>query len=524
MGAGVAPSMPEQTLVMTEVQDELQYLFDAPAFAQVRGAAAMLETLARFTLPSLARGREFGGAGIIMGGRHFVATFGGADVAQRFADEARRTYRQRSAALTLRDAREDVEADDLLTRFGSQLHRVRQRLAHDQPTAPVEAAAYQPELRWCDSCRSYPAVQIRAGEMLCRACANRRLHDIDQDSRLNVPGYQSGLADAGEEDMAGRPVRERLLRWLRDNGIQRTADAAGDIATLAHRRSPDEQELADRGGNRAVFVAEINDYQWLLEQAHDSQRALRTSARVNRLLDEAFFEALTSVAWRERDRPFTFDILLSGGNRVVCLLPADVALAVTTRALRTFEAQSSAATDGRRLNICAGVGLAPANLAWSATAFQARQGLAAARRSYQGASLLAQRGSWRSVVGIAPLSGGQPASAGIGELERAMAHARTLRRAGLAAEQLQPAVSLLQQGSPGPLALLTSGWTDPQRRALAAVARDLSLGSAEAAPSDAAQLWPVVVSVLPWIAANAATPPPLRARPVLEPSVAERSA
>jgi len=60
--------MPEQTLVMTEVQDELRYLLEAPALQDVRGAAALLETLARFTLPSLARHRDFGGAGIVLGG------------------------------------------------------------------------------------------------------------------------------------------------------------------------------------------------------------------------------------------------------------------------------------------------------------------------------------------------------------------------------------------------------------------------------------------------------------------------
>jgi hypothetical protein len=516
--------MPEQTLVMSEVQEELSYLFDAPALAHVRGAAAMLETLARFMLPSLARSREFGGAGIIMGGRHYVATFSGAEVAQRFAEEGRRAYRQRSAGLALRYAHADVQTDDLVTNFGSRLGQVRQRLEREPTGAPAAAAAYRPELRWCDACHRYPAVRVSAGDVLCRACVNRRLHDADQDSRLHVPGYQSGLADAGDEDMQGRPVRERLLRWLRDSGILRTADAAGDIADLAHRRSPDERVLADTDGNRAVMWAEINDFLWLLEQSHDSQRALRTSARVNRLLDEAFFEAVTSVVWRDRDLPFNFDILLSGGSRVVCLLPADIAIPVTTRALRTFESQSSAATDGRRLGISAGVGLAPATLSWSATAFQAQLAMAAARRADRAATPLSQRGSWRSVVALASPADDLPAPAGIGELERATAHARTLRRAGLAAEHLQPAVPALRGGLQGPLALLTSGWTDPQRRALVAVARDLSLGSAEAASADAVQLWPVVVSLLPWTSANAVAPPPLRSRPAPEPTAAERSA
>jgi hypothetical protein len=516
--------MPEQTLVMTEVQDELRYLLEAPALQDVRGAAALLETLARFTLPSLARHRDFGGAGIVLGGRSYVATFPTSDIAQRFAEEARRTCRQRTAALSLRTGLEEMRADELLSGFGPLLRRVRQRLEQGQAGAAAEVSAYSPELRWCDSCHRRPAVQVLADEAICRACSSRRTHVADQDARLNIPGYQSGLADASDEDLAGRPVWERMLRWLRDDGIQKSGHASGDIAALARRRPAGIGELADANGACAVVLAEINDFQHLLEQSADSQRALRISTRVNRLLDDAIFEACASVAWHDRDSPLNFEVLLAGGDRAVILLPADVALAVTSRALRTFESQSAFATEGRRLNFSAGIGLVPETVSWSVAVVKARAALLTARQAYRNASAAPQRGSWRSLVGFGALDDAQPQTANVGELERAIAHARTLRRAGLEAAQLQRMAEALQSASTGAVARWSSGWTDLQRRALAAVTRDLASGPAEM-PADDAQLWPVVLALLPWVTSSAPPPTP-RSRQAVETagSPVERSA
>lgn len=511
-------------MVMTEVQDELRYLFDAPSFADVRGAGALLESLARFTLPSLARRREFSGAGIVTGGRHYVATFPSAEIGQRFADEARRIYRQRTAALALRTGQEEVSADELLTAFGPHLRRVRARLEYDQIGAAAQAA-YSPELRWCDACHRFPAVHLRADVVLCRACASRRTHLADQDARLEIPGYQTGLADTGEEDVAARPVWERQLRWLRDNGVQQSSDAAGDIASLLRHRPQGDESLADAAGRRAVVIAEVNDFSRLLDQAGDSQRALRISMRLNRLLDDALFEGLTSTAWRDRSRPLNFEVLLAGGDRLVFLLPADLALAVTARALRTFESQSAFATDGRRLNFAAGIGLASQAVSWSAAAFQAEQALAASRQSYRRTVSSVSRGSWRSVVGFGATGGAPPLSVNLGELERALAHARTIHRTGLEAMQLVPMREALHVGAPGPLSWMTSAWTDPQRRALAAVARDLAAGSADTPASEQASLWTVITAALPWVTAVAPPASP-RSRQGAEvtPAVVERSA
>jgi hypothetical protein len=511
--------MPEQSLVITEVQDELRFLFEAPSLQAIRGAGALLESLARFTLPALARRREFGGAGIVTGGRQYVATFPTAEAGQRFTLEARRTYRQRTAALTLGTSQEEVSADDLITNFGTQLRRVRGGLYSPQAGSETAAAAYRPELRWCDSCHRYPAVHQIAGDVICRPCANRRTHIDDQDARLAIPGYQSGLADAGEEDLAARPVWERLLRWLRDTGIRRSSDAAHDIGDLAGRRLPGDEVVADAAGYRAAVIAEINDFDRVLDLSADSQQTLRTTTRVNRLLDEAFFEAVTSSAWRDRDRPLNFEVLVAGGDRIVFLLPADVALTVTARALRTFEAQSSLATEGRRLSFCAGVGCISPAMHWGMAAYSAQTALAAARQAYLTAATTGQRGSWRSVVGLGPLDAGSGLTLNIGELERATAHARALRRVGLSPLHLGPMVAALQAGTPGPLAWLTAGWTDAQRRALTAVLRDLAPADAES--SENTQVWPSIIALLPWTT-PVVPPPPQRSRPDIDAAVPAR--
>lgn len=515
--------MPEQSLVMTEVQDELRYLFEAPSLHAIRGASALLESLARFTLPALARRREFSGAGIVSGGRTYVATFPSPEAGQRFSMEAKRTYRQRTSALNLRTSQEEVSADDLVANFGAQLRRVRGGLAGPLGGLEAQVAAYSPELHWCDRCRRYPAVHQIAGDVICRPCAGRQTYVNDQDARLAIPGYQSGLADASEEDLAARPVWERLLRWLRDNGIRRSSDAAGDIGDLVSRRLPNDEAVSDAAGYRAVVIAEVNDFGRVLDLSADSQQTLRTTTRVNRLLDEAFFEAATSSAWRDRDRPLNFEVLVAGGDRIVYLLPADVALTVTARALRTFEAQSSLATDGRRLNFCAGVGFLARAMHWGTAAFSAHAAMAAARQAYLTATAAAPRGNWRSVVGFGPLEANEPIALNIGELERATAHARALRRVGLSVLQLGPMAAALQNGAPGPLAWLTAGWTDAQRRALTAVTRDLAPADAE--QNGNTQVWSSIIALLPWTT-PVVTPPPPRSRPELDATLpaTERSA
>lgn len=516
--------MPEQALVMLEVQDELRYLFEAPALADVQGAGALLESLGRFTLPALTRRREFGGAGILAGGRRYVATFPGPEIAHRFTAEARRTYRQRTLALRLLAAQQGVDADDLVTRFGEHLRGVRQESERAGLESLAVAAAYSPELRWCDACRLFPAVRVVGDEVICRACSSRRTHLADQDARLTVEGYQTGLAEAEEEDLAGRPVWERLLRWLRDSGALRSGNAAADIGSLAQRRPAAADALGDGLGRCAVVIAEINDLQPVLEHFSDSQRALRSAARVNRLLDEALFEAVASIAWRDRTRPFNFQVLLAGGDRLVCLLPADVALPVIARTLRTFEGQSAVATEGRRLSFSAGVGLAPSRVSLGTLALQARAALAAARRDFLNPSAAALRRSWRSQVAFGHVATDGLTSLNLGELERSMAHARVLRRNGILPAELQPAA--LQSGSEGRLASLTADWTDPQRRAIAAVARDLSVGTADADQANSDSLWRAISELVPWVTLDA--PASLaRSRPDLgsrSSTTAERSA
>ncbi|MGI8914562.1 MAG: hypothetical protein ACR2JY_12420, partial [Chloroflexota bacterium] len=191
-----------------------------------------------------------------------------------------------------------------------------------------------------------------------------------------------------------------------------------------------------------------------------------------------------------------------------------------------FESQSAFATDGRRLNFAAGIGLASQAVSWSAAAFQAQQALAAARQSYRRTLSPVPRGSWRSVVGFGAIGGEPPLSVNLGELERAMAHARTLHRTGLEATQLvPPMLEALRVGAPGPLSWMTSDWTDPQRRALAAVARDLAVGSADTPASEHASLWTVIIAALPWVTAVAPPASP-RSRQGAEvtPAVVERSA
>lgn len=469
--------MAEQALLVLEAPSELEYLVQAPALRDVRGAAALLENLNRFVLPSLARRRGLSGAGIASGGRRYIATFPEPEAARRFAAEAHRTYRSRTVALGARTVVEPVDAEALLAAFGVHLRAARLRLERDGEGAAA-AAVYAPELRLCDGCRLFPASQLSDGAAICRACVARRTQSTDELSRLQIPGYRLSLADASEEDLAARPAWERFLRWARDAGLQRSGDAAADIQALAAQRAPDDADLADSNGTRAFLIGQINDYDRALEYLNDSQRTLRMAARVNRLLDEALFEAAATLCWRDMRAPLRFEILLAGGDRFVAVFPGECALAVAARCLRTFEGQSAAATEGRRLSIALGVGLASAALPLTAAALAARRALGAASAEHQRASDAPARGSWRSVAGIGSVDGA-PRVLNAGELERALAHARTLRRHGVTPTQLLRLEQAGRDGHDGALAVAAAGLGESQRRAVAAVWRDLEGGDGQ---------------------------------------------
>ncbi|GEM_PF-3098587 len=497
--------MPEQALLVLEVKDELRYLFQAPGLEDVRGAGALLETLNRFTLPSLARQRDLQGAGIAGGGRQYVLTFAAPELAQRYLREARRIYRQRTVAAAVRGAAVAVQPEDLVLRFGAFLGRAKLAVEQEAPAAFTTVGTRGgAELRWCDRCLAFPASHLRAGVLRCRACHNRRLHLADQAERLALAGYQTSLADAGEEDLAARPVWERFLRWVRDRGLVRSSDAAADIGKIDRLRAPEEAAFAGDDGGTAIVVGQINDLDRTLGVLNDSHRTLLAAARVNTLLDDSLFEAAAAYCWRDVAQPLAWDPFVVGGDRFVAAFPSDRAAAVIARCLRSFEGQSAAAAEGRRLSLHVGVGFASAGLPLSIGAMAAQRGLEAARRQYVLASDGSARGAWRSTVGLALAEGDAFAVVNAGELERALAHARTLRRVGLDAVQLRPVAPAAVPGQARPaqldaaaLARATGSMSDAQRRTLTTVLRDLGVIAAEAAPADS-RLLAATAALIPY--------------------------
>ena len=495
--------MPEQALVVLEVEDELRYLFEAPSLPDVQGAAALLETLNRFTLPTLVRQRDYQGAGIAWGGHRYVATFPNADVARRFLADARGVYRQRMVAAGALGTAVPTDSEELVARFGDVLQRARRQLMVEQATTPATIAArYSPELRWCDACRALPAHRRRDGALLCRACVARRGQLADQAARLAVPGYQASLADASEEDLAARPVWERFVRWARDRGLRRTGEPAADVATLTSVRVHDPCALADSAGWLAVVIARVNDLGQVLALFDDSQRALRASARVNRLFADTLFEVVAGLLWHGQPPALQGDVLLVGGDRLVGVFPADRAPALVARCLRGIEGQSAAAIEGRRVSLSAGIGLVPAGLPLGVAATAAQRALAAARAAYVAEAGVA-RGQWRSAVaidgpGLAPMP-----VLNVGELERSLSHARTLGRIGLRADQVRrlAAAQTHPAGSSEPrMVRATVAFNDMQRRATAAVLRDLGTSGDSVGPPGIARLLEAIACLIPFAA------------------------
>jgi hypothetical protein len=334
-------------------------------------------------------------------------------------------------------------------------------------TSGTAATSYSSELRWCDACHQVPASVHNSGQWICRGCQFRRAETLASHTRLSLAPYRVSLSDASEGELQTRPVWERFLRWARDRGLARTGDPAADIGTIHGWRAPSLRDVADQRGWVALITAEIAGLSLLWPSFTDSQLALRTSGQVNKLLDDVCFDAVESACRSANGNVLRAEFLSLGGDRVLVLVPADVAPAIAQRIAQHVEGGSQSATEGRRLTLRAGIGMTPRNVPLGVAIDLASDALVEAKRT------ALNSGARRATIGWAAFGSSQANAVSIDQLEQALQHARQLRRAGLDQRLLDDLVRDDATDGFAHMARSTTKFTDLQRRAVAATLRDL---------------------------------------------------
>lgn len=322
--------MPDPVLLLVTPEGGTAYACRSQLQMDVEAGFSLIESLFRFTLPSLATDRLYDGATIGINGRRLLATFPSIQQAQQYLSEAKRLVYQRTAALALNARLITASPEQLLQDFSLLYQQLLQTpTTESAPTAwPVASS----ELRRCDCCRSLPAQAWSGKELLCRACLAIRSAGRDEALRLSVPGYLRSLADADPESVITRPTWERFLYRAHQRGSQRS-DAVETFQQLLARRQSVPHPTPWQW--RAVLRGAIINSDSLLVHLSSSQDALKESRHLATTLDEAVFSTLlTSSSNRQ---PFIMDFFSVLGDTFALSVPLARALPLVHDILQRFE-------------------------------------------------------------------------------------------------------------------------------------------------------------------------------------------
>lgn len=302
-------------LVSFDIPSIHHFVFGTDYAREVRGASGLIDELNRETIPRTLAGPDGevvyanGGGGLIV-----LPDISEADAEARIAAAAAETRRRSGGALTLQAATAPWTPEQS---FGDALATaVRARNARRRGgRAPAGVASF-PFIRRCKSC----------GEEAASTVVN--LHGSD-----HAIG-QSCLAKREWWDRHRRPGQKSPWARIVEN-IE--AGFAGDPDEL---RPEDFSSIAEaakgRGGYLAVVYADGDRMGETVQRIHGQEEYRSFAAAIDGAVFAAVSAALKAHAWNAAETKSLADVLLVGGDDVVAVVPADVALRFACTLQREF--------------------------------------------------------------------------------------------------------------------------------------------------------------------------------------------
>lgn len=363
--------MGRQCLVALDTDHIKQYVFATDKLAEIRGASSILDHLNRHVMPQIAQEDFHARTVYANGGSGLFLIQGDSQVGERFGQAVQREYREQTqggASITFAVAEIPEEIPDSVEAtwnadLSATLELLRYRLAEQKNIPPAYIALpSHPFLRTCDACGS--------------RYAERRDHseagdEIGQDRR-----YCSVCMGKRAEDNEDKKVKDGIEGIIKERKRTGTVASTGTRPfaweAVIRRLAPDEYKIPDgtirpHDFDQIPTVTGERDYLALIYadgngmgQMMSDLNTLADIEQAARSVDEAVFAALSAaikaylrIAPDQSSPRFPFDILLIGGDDLVIVTPAAVALDVACKLARVFGEQ----TGGRSLSV--GVVLAP---------------------------------------------------------------------------------------------------------------------------------------------------------------------
>jgi len=311
-----------------------EYLFATPALSDIRVASAILDDLNRAQTPAVLRSvypdLDEDNDLIYAAGGSAMVVLPDETIADRAIRALEQLYRSETVIATITGEKVPISDKELLSNFGGKVrevaYRLRQRKASKGRGRTLPVAPY---MHFCDACSQHPARYLDGEQLVCRACEIKRRPETREARR----GLWQKLIQVTEE----RPT-EPPDRW--DELFQATL---GKTWHLQHRRPADFGAIGDsahRQGYIALIYADGNDMGRVLEKLRTQMDYRFFSENVDALLLRVTYKALMKQV-QKQPRKSLFEVLMAGGDDLMVVTTADIALDVALALMRDFETYSA---------------------------------------------------------------------------------------------------------------------------------------------------------------------------------------
>lgn len=346
------------------------YVFGTDTLKEIRGASSRLDRLNRDEMAKLAK--KFQAVPIFTNGGAGLFLVDSNEQAEKFGKTVQKAYRKESGGgssityaiqLLPEDAPDDVPATMELSMPDTlALMRYALREQKDCPPSIVTHPSH-PFMYLCDSCGIEYAKEVRheQGEpdiSLCESCWNKREEDKDVKNSIDVYlNKYAGLSSFHAKSPLWADVIENLqpLNYEFPEGVDRPQDfnvfsafkGSKDYFALIYADGNNMGQKIEKIptlGKLQNFAKEVDEgVKWAVSVAIAEHLQVKRHLKLGAILPENQGESV-----------FPFDILLLGGDDVVMVTPASVALDVALTIAKRFHEYT-----GEKYTLSVGVVLAP---------------------------------------------------------------------------------------------------------------------------------------------------------------------
>jgi hypothetical protein len=332
-----------ESLIILDTDKVKDYVFATGNLKEIRGASSLLERLNTDETKKHLRSVITEDKVIYCGGGSAMAIVP-TDQAEMIIQTIQRLYHQETTTASISGAALRLP-ENYETQFGELASLAGQKLRQvKDETAPVLQIPLMPWFRDCDSCGHYPAESYDALNFLCKSCSQKR--KASQQATTNDK----------------QKISQRSIFWqqFRDHVNRETVWTASQLP----EGFTEIGQVATPSDYIGFIYADGNGMGEILKQLQTPQKYGNFSQRVDKWTREVTCETLNHYASSPRQVGQTkvapFEILLVGGDDLMIVTAADLALPVAIKLAQDFEDRSEAKT-GEKLSLSVGVVLAHAS-------------------------------------------------------------------------------------------------------------------------------------------------------------------